>query len=136
VAAALLVCATFMAGGQAKPTLKLLAISQWNPDPAWAPTDTSVRKAIATAADAYVGRTVTVEWGTYPPDTTYLQFLQMREAAGYLPEILLLDDLHDDAEAYEYAIRKGLIRSFTLAELSTCMPGYVARFRQYGTGKL
>jgi hypothetical protein len=73
------------------------------------------------------------EWDTYPPDTTYRQFLQMREAAGYLPEILLLDDLHDDAEAYEYAIRKGLIRSYTLAELSKYMPSYIARFKQYGT---
>ena len=122
-----------MAGAQAKPALKLLGISRWNPNPAWAPTDTSVQKAIAAAANAYVGRTVTMEWGTYPPDTTYRQFLQMREAAGNLPVILLLDDLHDDAEAYEYAIRKGLIRSYTLAELSKYMPGYVARFKQYGT---
>ncbi|OHD67999.1 MAG: hypothetical protein A2177_07810 [Spirochaetes bacterium RBG_13_68_11] len=68
-----------------------------------------------------------------PPGTTYRQFLQMLEAAGYLPEILLLDDLHDDTEAYEYAIRKGLIRSYSLAELSEYMPGYMARFKQYGT---
>ena len=130
----LLVGAASMAGAATtvKPPLKLLGISRWNPDPTWAPIDTSVQKAVAAAANAWVGRTVTVTWGRFPPDTTYLQFLQMREAAGTLPEILLLDDLHHDAEAYEYAIRKGLITSYTLADVSKNMPGYVARFRQYG----
>lgn len=128
----LLVGVTVLAGAQAKPALKLLGISRWNPNPTWAPTDTSLQKAIAAAANAYVGRSVTLEWGNFPPDTTYVQFLQMREAAGNLPEILLLDDLHNNAEAYEYAIKKGLIKSFTLADFQKYMPGYVARFKQYG----
>jgi hypothetical protein len=51
-AAALLVCATLMAGAQAKPALKLLGISRRNPNPVGAPTDTSVQKAIAAAANA------------------------------------------------------------------------------------
>lgn len=118
--AALLVCATFMAGAQAKPALNLLGISRWNPNPAWAPTDTSVQKAIVAAANAYVGRAVTMPWGNHPPDTPYIQFLQMREAAGDLPEILLLDDLHNNAEAYEYAIRKGLIRSYSRIPSPNC----------------
>ena len=113
--------------------MKLLAISRWNPNPTWAPTDTALQKAVSAAANAYVGRTVTVDWGNFPPDTQYVQFLQMREAAGNLPEILLLDDLHYNAEGYEYAVQKGLIRSFTVADLQKYMPGYVARFKQYGT---
>ncbi len=87
---------------------------------------------VAAAANAYVGRTVTVEWGNYPPDTTRIQFLQMREAAGNMPEILLLDDLMWNAEGYEYAIKKGLIKEIKLADLTTYMNGYVARFKQYG----
>jgi ABC-type glycerol-3-phosphate transport system substrate-binding protein len=130
----LLVGVAFMASAAttAKPALKLLGISRWNPNPTWAPADTAVQKAMAAAANAYAGRTVTVDWGNYPPETTYIQFLQMREAAGNLPEILLLDDLHNNAEAYEYAIKKGLIKSFTLADFQKYMPGYVARFKQYG----
>ena len=132
VAAVLLAFVTLAAGAQVKPALKLAGISRWSADPARAPTDTSVPKAVAAAASAYVGRIVTVEWGAFPPDTTYLQFLQKREASGSLPEILLLDDLPANAEACEYAIQKGLIRSYTLADLQKYLPGYVARFKQYG----
>jgi hypothetical protein len=128
----LLVAVTFMAGAQAKPALKLLAISRWNPDPTWAPTDTSLQKAVAAAANAYVGRTVNVEWGSFPVGTNYDQFLQMREAAGNMPDILLLDNLMYDAPGYEYAIKRGLIKEITLADLNKYMPGYVARFKQYG----
>jgi hypothetical protein len=49
---ALLICATLMAGAQAKPALKLQGISRWNANTAWTPTDTSVQKAIAAAANA------------------------------------------------------------------------------------
>ena len=132
VAAVLLAFVTLAAGAQVKPALKLAGISRWSADPARAPTDTSVPKEVAAAASAYVGRIVTVEWGAFPPDTTYLQFLQKREASGSLPEILLLDDLPANAEACEYAIQKGLIRSYTLADLQKYLPGYVARFKQYG----
>ena len=129
----LLACAALTAGAAAKPALKLLAISRINPNPTWTPTDTTLQKLVTAAANAYVGRTVTLEWGNYPPDTTRIQFLQMREAAGNLPEILLLDDLMWNAEGYEYAIKKGLIREIKLADLTTYMKGYVARFKQYGT---
>lgn len=132
LAAALLAFVALAAGAQAKPALKLTGISRWSADPARVPTDTAVQKAAAAAAGAYVGRAVTVAWDAVPPGTTYLQFLQKREAAGALPAILLLDDLPADAEAFEYAIAKGLIRSYTLAELSKNLPGYVARFKQYG----
>ena len=129
----LLVAVTFMAGAQAKPALKLLAISRINPNPTWAPTDTTLQKLVAAAANAYVGRTVTVEWGNYPPDTTRIQFLQMREAAGNMPEILLLDDLMWNAEGYEYAIKRGLVKEITTSDLNTNMKAYVARFKTYGT---
>jgi len=129
--AVLLALAACAAGAQAKPALQLVGISPSMVNTARPPADPSVPKAVAAAAGAYTGRTVTVTWAAYPPDTSYLRFLQMREAARNLPGILLLDDLPDHADAYEYAIRRGLIRSFTAADLSKHMPGYVARFRQY-----
>ncbi len=133
MALAALVGLSVMGEAQAKSPLKLAGISRWNPNPTWAPTDTTIKKLVAAAANKYVGRTVTVDWGNYPPDATPIQLLQMREAAGTLPDILLQDNLMQISDAYEYAIKKGLIKEVTRNDLTRYMPGYVGRFKQYGS---
>jgi len=132
--AVIFLAVTIMLDAQAKPALRLAAVSRWNPNPTWAPADTTVQKMISAAANAYVGRAVTVQWGNYPddPHNPYVPFLQMREAAGNMPDILLLDNLWQDAQSYEYAIKRGLIKEIKAADINSYMKGYVARFKQYG----
>ena len=114
------------------PPLKISAVQAYgtiNPDK---PKDNSLREYAEAQRDAYVGRTIEMDWWIQTTDDSAtdsaLSEIQMWEASGVAPFMQNSWALHwNNALAMEHVRQTGFLHDFTPEKLREYLPGYSKR---------